>query len=149
MQNKGGRILGLDYGDKTIGVAVSDPSEKVALGLETVRREIPEAIKPSMKRIGELIEEYSAYAIVLGYPTHLDGNPSKRSELTVHFKKKLEQRFNNIPVYLFDERLSTIAVTRVFEGERGASRRLAKQVDEMAAVYILQGYLDKKNNEGT
>ena len=138
------RFMGLDFGDKTIGVSVSSPSGKVATGITTLTRQDAAALRPSLKALKEIIREYGITNIVLGYPKHLDGRDSPRCKETLAFKDKLNRYFKSIPVELWDERLSTRAVSRVFEGARD---RFDKHVDEMAAVYILQGFLDKKENE--
>lgn len=136
------RILGLDYGEKTIGVAVSDPLGLTAQGIEIIRREREIEIRKSLVRLGEIIKEYKIEMIVLGYPKHLNNSLGMRAEKTQHFKDKLERRFK-IPVVLQDERLSTVAAERDLL-EAGLSRERRRQViDKMAAVFILQGYLDK------
>jgi putative Holliday junction resolvase len=136
--------LGLDFGEKTIGVAVSDKAGRIALGLETLRREKPEALRANINRLGEIIKAYGIGEIVLGRPLSKDGTESRRSILTEEFKGKLERNFKHVPVVLWDERFSTAAVGRTFEGSLS---RYEARVDEMAAVYILQGYLDFKNKK--
>jgi len=131
------RHLGLDFGNKTIGVAISCPEAKIATGLETIRRTESMALRESIHRLGDIIAEYGVATIVLGYPKNLDGSLSAQCEKTLAFKEKLERNFNAITIKLWDERLSTRAVSRAFPGARYHER-----VDEMAAVYILQGYLD-------
>jgi len=135
--------MGLDFGDKTIGVSVSSPSGKVAIGITTLARQNEAALRPSLKALKEIIRQYDITNIVLGYPKHLDGRDSPRCQKTLVFKDKLNRYFKSIPVELWDERLSTRAVSRVFEGTRD---RFDKHVDEMAAVYILQGFLDNLEN---
>ena len=137
-------FLGLDYGDKTIGVSVSGPGGKTAVGVTTLTRQDADGLRPSLKALKAIIKTYGVTHIVLGYPRHLDGSDSKRCEKTLAFKEKLNRYFKSIPVELWDERLSTRAVTRVFEGRRDNYK---KHVDEMAAVYILQGFLDKTQAE--
>ena len=143
-----GRYIGLDFGDKTIGVAVGCPDNRVATGLETITRSQPEALRPSIKRLGEIIAEYGVTHIVVGYPVHMDGSISPRAELTQAFKEKLMRNFKSVQIELWDERLSTQAVTRAFfaHGSKGKKQRetYRAHVDEMAAVYILQGFLDHK-----
>lgn len=140
------RILGLDYGDKTIGVAVSDPFGWTAQGLEIIRRKEEGAYKKSVARIGELIEEYGVTTIVLGYPKNMDNSEGSRCEKTKAFQEKL-QEYCDVPIVLWDERMSTIAANRsLLEGNLGASKR-KMVIDKMAAVFILQGYLDYKANE--
>ena len=133
------RYIGLDYGETAIGVALSSPSCKVAYGHTTLRRKDPAAFKPIMKAIKEIIRKNQVTHIVLGMPRHLHGEDGKRVEFTLLFKEKLMRYFKNKPVHLWDERLSTKAVSRVIGNNR--------KVDEMAAVYILQGFLDKLNME--
>jgi putative Holliday junction resolvase len=137
------RYIGLDFGDKTIGVAISDPDCRIALGKETLRRDKPEALRANILRLSEIIDEYGVTEIILGNPKNKDGSDTcGRGEATRLFKEKLERNFKRVPVTLWDERFSTAAVARVFEG--GLSH-YDRSVDEMAAVYILQGYLDYKN----
>ncbi len=136
------RILGLDFGDKTIGVAVSDPFGWTAQGVEIIRRDNPMEFKKCMRRLAELVEEYNPETIVLGYPKNLDGSEGDRCEKTQDFKGRVERRFPKVEVILWDERFSTIAAERSLR-EVGLSHDKRKSViDKMAAVHILQGYLD-------
>jgi putative Holliday junction resolvase len=128
------RCLGLDFGDKTVGVAVSHGN--VATGAETIRRKEPAALKPTIARLGELIKQYKITHIILGNPLHMDGKPSARSEKTLQFAQKLQRNFKRVTIVLWDERLSTQGVLRVL-GERS-------HVDEMAAVWILESWLDSQ-----
>ena len=138
------RIMGLDFGSKTIGVALSDLFGWTAQGLEIIRREQEEALKPSMKRLEEIIKQYGVEKIVLGYPKNMNNTEGPRCEKTLQFKEKLEKRFN-LEVILCDERMSTMAAERTLL-EADLSRGKRKNViDKMAAVYILQGYLDRKD----
>ena len=136
------RYMGLDFGDKTIGVSISSPSGKVAIGMTTLTRQDEISLRPNLKALKVIIRESGITDIVLGYPKHLDGRDSPRCNKTIAFKDKLTRYFKYIPVELWDERLSTRAVSRTFEGKRGSFK---KHVDEMAAVYILQGFLDNLN----
>ncbi len=137
------RVMGLDFGSKTIGVALSDPFGWTAQGLEIIRREQEEALKPSMKRLEEIIKQYSVEKIILGYPKNMNNTEGPRCEKTLQFKEKLEKRFG-LEVILCDERMSTMAAERTLL-EADISRNKRKNViDKMAAVYILQGYLDRK-----
>ncbi len=139
------RILGLDFGQKTIGVAISDPFGWTAQGVEIIRRDKEESINKSIERIGQIIKDYSVEKIVLGYPKNMNNTIGERGEKTEAFKKKLEKSFNNIKVILWDERLSTIGAERSLL-EADLSRKKRKNViDKMAAVFILQGYLDCNN----
>ncbi|MFI3230102.1 MAG: Holliday junction resolvase RuvX [bacterium] len=136
------RILGLDFGQKTIGVAISDPFGWTAQGLEIIRRDNEESINKSVTRLGEILKEYQVEKIVLGYPKNMNNTIGERGEKTEIFKAKLEKSFKNIPVILWDERLSTVGAERSLL-EADLSRKKRKDViDKMAAVFILQGYLD-------
>lgn len=136
------RVLGLDYGDKTVGVAVSDPFGWTAQGLEIIKRNSENEYKQSLGRLAELIKEYEVDTIVLGYPLNLDGSVSERCKKTEAYKERIERRFTGIPVFLWDERLSTVAAAN-FLMEAGLNNGQRKGViDKMAAVYILQGYLN-------
>jgi putative Holliday junction resolvase len=135
------RILGLDFGSKTIGVAVSDPFGWTAQGVEIIRREEENNLKKSIARIKELCTEYCVTDIVLGYPKNMNNTLGDRVEKTNAFKKRLEKELR-LPVTLWDERLSTVAAERALL-EADLSRAKRKQViDKQAAVFILQGYLD-------
>lgn len=137
------RILGLDFGMKTIGVAVSDPFGWTAQGLEIVRRKEESNLKDSIRRIKEICDEYGVEQIVLGYPKNMNNTEGDRAEKTSAFKKRIEKELK-LPVTLWDERLSTVAAERGLL-EADLSRAKRKQViDKMAAVFILQGYLDSK-----
>ncbi|MCQ4725830.1 Holliday junction resolvase RuvX [Anaerotignum faecicola] len=141
------RILGLDLGSKTVGVAVSDPFGWTAQGLEIIRRNSENEYKQSLGRLEQIIGEYEVEKIVLGYPLNLDGTVSERCLKTDGYKEKLERRFPKIPVILWDERLSTVAAAG-FLAEAGLDSAKRKNViDKMAAVYILQGYLDSIKDE--
>ncbi len=139
------RILGLDFGEKTIGVAISDPFGWTAQGLEIIRRKEENNLKNSISRIGEIISQYNVEKIVMGYPKNMNNTISERCEKTEAFKARLEKTFK-LEVILWDERLSTIAAERGLL-EADLSRKKRKQViDKMAAVFILQGYLNSKSN---
>jgi putative Holliday junction resolvase len=139
------RILGLDYGDKTIGVAMSDPFGWTAQGIEIIRRKNESEYKKSLARLAELIEQYEVDTIVLGYPKNMDNSEGPRCEKTKVFQERLLQQFPNIPVILWDERMSTMAAERsLLEADLSRSKR-KNVIDKMAAVYILQGYLDGRN----
>ena len=137
------RILGLDYGTKTTGVAVSDPLGFTAQGLEIIRRTDEFNIKPTINRIGEICTQYQVEKIVLGFPKNMDNSVGPRGESTLKFKTKLENKLR-ISVELQDERLSTVAAENMLI-EADMSRAKRKQViDKVAAVIILQNYLDTK-----
>lgn len=141
----GARILGLDFGETTVGVAVSDPLLITAQGVEIIRRKEANKLRQTLARIEELILQYEVKEIVLGYPKHMNNDEGVRCELTVDFKEKLERR-TGLPVVLWDERLTTVAADRAMM-EAGIRREHRKEhVDRIAAVFILQGYLDQLAN---
>ena len=135
------RIIGLDFGSKTVGVAVSDELLFTAQGVEIVRRKAPGKLRQTLARIEEIIEEYNATKIVLGYPKNMNNTEGERCEKTMEFKEMLEKR-TGLPVILWDERLTTVAADMVMmeSGIRREDRK--KYVDRIAAEFILQGYLD-------
>lgn len=135
------RILGLDFGSKTVGVAVSDELLFTAQGLEIIRRQSPNKLRQTLARIEEIIQEYQADRIVLGYPKNMNNTEGERCEKTKEFKEMLERR-TGLEVILWDERLTTVSADRLMM-ETGIRRENRKQyVDEIAAAFILQGYLD-------
>jgi putative Holliday junction resolvase len=135
------RILGLDFGSKTVGVAVSDELLITAQGVEIIRRKSPTKLRQTLARIEELVGGYSADRIVLGYPKNMNNTEGERCERTREFKELLEKRCG-IPVILWDERLTTVAADQSMM-EMGIRRENRKEyVDEIAAIFILQGYLD-------
>lgn len=135
------RILGLDYGAKTVGVAISDPLGITAQGLETIVRNEENKLRKTCARIEELIEEYGVSAIILGYPKHRNNTVGERAEKTMEFQAMLERR-TGLSVILWDERFSTVSSERVLM-ESGVRRENRKAViDKIAAVFILQNYLD-------
>ena len=137
------RIMGLDFGSKTTGVAVSDPLGLTAQGLETIVSKDENKLRQTCARIEELIEDYQIEAIVLGYPKNMNNTAGERAEKTESFKEMLERRTGK-PVILWDERLTTIAAERMLM-ESGVRRENRKAViDKVAAALILQGYLDSQ-----
>lgn len=139
------RILGLDYGSKTVGVAVSDELLITAQGVEIIRREKQTKLRQTLARIEELIAAYSVEKIVLGYPKNMNNTEGERCEKTKEFKEMLEKR-TGLEVVLWDERLTTVAADRSMM-ETGIRREHRKEfVDEIAAIFILQGYLDYLSN---
>lgn len=140
------RIMGLDFGSKTVGVAISDELLITAQGIEIIRRKEENKLRQSLARIEALIEEYGVEEIVLGYPKNMNNTEGERVELTNEFKDKLERR-TGLPVALWDERLTTVAADR-FMMEAGIRREERKEhVDRIAATFILQGYLDYRKNK--
>lgn len=141
------RILGLDYGSRTVGVAVSDPLGLTAQGLETIRRESENKLRPTLRRIEELIGEYEAGGIVLGFPKNMNNTIGERAERTLEFKEMLERR-TGLPVTLWDERLTTVEANRAMIAGGIRREKRPEHTDRLAAVLILQGYLDCLSMEG-
>ena len=135
------RVLGFDLGSRTLGVAVSDPLGMIARTVETFRFE-EDDYDAALKRAGELIKEYSAKRIVLGLPKHMNGDIGIRGEISIKFKASLEEMYN-IPVELVDERLTTVAAHKMLISADVSRKKRKKVVDQIAAVQILQGYLDR------
>lgn len=140
------RIMGLDFGSKTVGVAVSDGLGMTAQGVEIIRRTSENKLRQTLARIESLIGEYEVGKIVLGFPKNMNNTIGERAEKTLAFKEMLERR-TGLPIVMWDERLTTVAADRVLI-EAGVRRENRKgYVDEIAAVFILQGYLDSKGME--
>lgn len=139
------RILGLDFGSKTVGVAVCDPLGITAQTVETITRKDENKLRQTLARIEALIGQYEIERIVLGYPKNMNNTIGERAEKTEEFKLSLERR-TGLPVILWDERLTTVAADRVLI-ESGVRREHRKEsVDQIAAAMILQGYLDSLAN---
>ncbi len=137
------RIMGLDFGSKTVGVAVSDPLGITAQGVEIIRRKSANKLRQTLARIEELIKEYDVDELVLGLPKNMNGTEGERCERTREFKEMLEKR-TGLPIAFWDERLTTVAADRAMV-EKGMGRYERKEyVDEIAAIFILQGYMDAK-----
>ena len=135
------RIMGLDYGSKTVGVAISDPLGLTAQGIEIIRRKSENKLRQTLARIEELIEEYQVEAIVLGFPKNMNNTIGDRAEKSLEFKRMLERR-TGLAIFMWDERLTTVEANRTLM-EAGVRRENRyKYVAALAAVFILQGYLD-------
>ena len=135
------RILGLDYGSKTVGGAVSDPLGLTAQSVETIWRKQENKLRQTLARIEELAAEYQAEKIVLGLPKNMNNTIGERAEKTLEFREMLERR-TGLPVVMWDERLTTVEAERTLM-EASVRRENRKQyLDQLAAVFILQGYLD-------
>ncbi len=140
------RIMGLDYGSKTVGVAVSDALGLTAQGIEIVRRKSENKLRQTLARIEEIAKEYGVEKIVLGFPKHMNNDIGERAEKSLEFKEMLERR-TGLPVVMWDERLTTVEADRTMI-ETGIRRENRKEyVDMIAAVFILQGYLDYLSNQ--
>ena len=140
--NDYGRVLGLDYGSKTVGVAVSDPLRLTAQGVEIIRRKSENKLRQTLARICELASRYQTDTIVLGFPRNMNATIGERAEAALAFGRMLKKR-THLPVVLWDERLTTVAADRIMD-ETGVRNHKA-YVDELAAMLILQGYLDRLN----
>lgn len=133
----------MDFGAKTVGVAISDPLFITAQGIEIIRRKDENKLRQTLARIEALIEEYQVGEIVLGLPKNMNDTLGPRVEVTLDFKEKLERR-TGLTVHTWDERLTTVAADKAMM-EAGIRRENRKEyVDQIAAVLILQGFLDCK-----
>lgn len=134
------RILGLDVGSKTIGIAISDALQLTAQGITTLSWNEHDMSSADME-LGNIIEQYEISKIVVGLPKHMDGSIGERGEFSQHYAKRLQRKFK-IPVELLDERLSTVAATKTLLEADVSRKKRKKVIDKMAAVLILQNYLD-------
>ncbi|MFT4412738.1 Holliday junction resolvase RuvX [Fredinandcohnia humi] len=137
------RVLGLDVGSKTIGVAVSDEMGWTAQGIETIKIN-EERQQFGLERLGEIIKQFEVESVVIGLPKNMNGTIGPRGEASQHFAQLVTKRFG-LPVVLWDERLSTVAAERVLLSADVSRKKRKQVIDKMAAVMILQGYLDSKN----
>ena len=135
------RIMGLDYGTKTVGVAVSDPLGITAQAVETIARKEENKLRKTCARIKALIAEYGIERIVLGFPKHMNNDIGERAEKALEFRDMLVRR-TGLEVVMWDERLTTVSAERTLieSGVRRENRK--RHIDQIAAVFILQGYLD-------
>ena len=133
--------MGLDYGTKTVGVAISDPLGLTAQAIETIERKEENKLRRTCARIETLIGEYEVGKIVLGFPKHMNNDIGERAEKSLEFKDMLHRR-TGIEIVMWDERLTTVEAERTLKesGVRRENRK--KHIDQIAAVFILQGYLD-------
>ena len=135
------RIMGLDYGSKTVGVAVSDALGITAQGVETIRRKSEKRLRQTLARIDARIEEYQVESIVLGFPKNMNNTIGNRAEKSLEFQKILKKR-TGLPVVMWDERLTTVEAYQTMKETKVRREDRKKYVDELAAMFILQGYLD-------
>ena len=141
------RILGLDFGSKTVGVAVSDPTGLIASGVEIIRRDREDKLRKTLSRIEELIVQFEVERIVLGCPLNMDDSSGDRFRKTEEFREMLVRR-TGLPVDFMDERLSTVEAIELMNEAGIAGKDRKEYVDKIAATFILQWYLDEKNSEG-
>lgn len=139
------RSMSLDVGTKTIGIAVSDLTGMIAGGVETIRRTTEER---DFARIAELVKEYEVGTLVVGYPKNMNGTVGERAQICEAMAGKLQERFPAAKVVLWDERLSTVAAEKVLVDADLKRRKRRKIIDMMAAVVILQNYLDSVQLRG-
>ena len=138
------RMMGLDYGTKTVGVAVSDPLGITAQAVETIERKAENKLRQTLARIEVLAKEYEVEKFVIGLPKHMNNDIGERAEKSMEFGEMLHRRTGN-EVVMWDERLTTASAERTLI-EAGVRRENRKQViDQIAAVFILQSYLDSRS----
>ena len=138
------RIMGLDFGSKTVGVAVSDELGLTATGIEIVRRDSPNKLRKTLARIEVLINEYNVERIVLGYPVMLDGSEGERVKKTKEFATMLQRR-TNLEIIFQDERLTTVEAYEIMDLAGIKREDRYKYVDQVAAQVILEDYLNSNN----
>ena len=140
------RLLGLDYGSKTIGVAISDPTGKLATPIEIIKRDKENHLRKSLRRIETIIDKYAITSIVLGYPLSLDDTTNDRCAKTLEFKEILEQKFN-LDITLYNEQLTTFEAYNIMTEQNIKSKDFEKYIDSYAAAVILQDYLNNIYNK--
>ena len=131
--------MSLDIGDRTIGIAVSDLLGLTAQGVETIRRRKEE---DDLNRLGELREQYQTKSLVSGLPKNMDGSEGERCNIVKEFMAKVQEVYPEVEITFWDERLSTVAASRSLIEADVSRKKRKKVIDKMAAVFILQGYLD-------
>lgn len=140
------RIMGLDFGSKTVGVAVSDPLGIIASGVEIIRRKSENKLRQTYARIEELIRSYDVGLIVLGLPKHMNDDIGDRAQLSREFGENLQRR-TGLTVILWDERLTTVSANQVMNDLNIRGEKRKELVDAIAAEFILQNYLDYQAQE--
>ncbi len=135
------RIMGLDYGSKTVGVAISDALKITAQGIETIERKEENKLRKTLARIETLAKEYEVEEIVLGFPKNMNNTVGERAEKSLELKEMLERR-TGLPVVMWDERLTTVEAERTLIESNVRRENRKKYIDKIAAVFILQNYLD-------
>ncbi len=135
------KIMGLDYGSVTVGVAISDSMHLTAQPVEVIKRKHETKLRQTFARLEQLIAEHDVEKIVLGFPKNMNNSEGERAEKTKEFKEKLEKR-TGLEVLLWDERMTTVAAMEVLKEGKVRRENRKQYVDKIAAVFILQGYLD-------
>ena len=138
------RILSIDYGDARVGIAITDPLNITAQGLETIQRNNSD--KVVLKRLDEILEQYDIDTIVVGMPLNMNGTKSERVEVTEKFIHKLKCKYNKIKIETIDERLTTVAAHRTMNYLDVNKHKKKNIVDTISAVYILETYINKNKN---
>ena len=138
------RLMGLDYGSKTVGVALSDPLLMTAEPLETIVRKEENHLRRTLARIAEIVREYEVTEIVLGNPLYPSGDESERSAVTRAFKEQVEKR-TGLPVAMFDERLTTVEADEALSEMGVKAKDRKKYIDQVAACLILKDYMESLN----
>ena len=138
------RILSIDYGDARVGIAITDPLNITAQGLETIQRNNSD--KVVLKRLDEILEQYEIDTIVVGMPLNMNGTKSERAEVTEKFIHKLKCKYNKIKIETIDERLTTVAAHRTMNYLDVNKHKKKNIVDTISAVYILETYINKNKN---
>ncbi len=135
------RIMGLDYGSKTVGVSISDPLGITAQGIETIERKMENKLRQTLARIQQLAEEYEVEKVVVGLPKHMNNDIGERAEKSLEFAEMVKKR-TGLEVVMWDERLTTASAERTLIESNVRREDRKKYIDKIAAVFILQGYLD-------
>ena len=138
------RILGIDYGDARVGIAITDELNITAQGLETIQRNHSDKIV--LRRLDEILENYEVDTIVVGLPLNMDGTMSERAEITKKFVHKLKCKYNTIKIEVIDERLTTVAAHKTMNFLDVNKHKKRDIEDTISAVYILETYLNKLHN---
>ena len=133
--------MGLDYGTKTVGIAISDALGLTAQGIETIQRKEENKLRRTLARIEELVSEYEVEKIVLGFPKHMNNDIGERAEKSLEFRDMLARR-TGLEVIMWDERLTTVEAERTLIESNVRRENRKKYIDKIAAIFILQGYLD-------
>ena len=138
------RILGIDYGDARVGIAITDELNITVQGLETIQRNHSDKI--ILKKLDEILETYDVDTIVVGLPLNMDGTMSERAEITKKFVHKLKCKYNKMKIEVIDERLTTVAAHKTMNFLDVNKHKKRNIVDTISAVYILETYLNRLKN---
>ena len=133
------RVLGLDVGDRTVGIAASDALGLTAQGVETIRRK---SLAQDLQRLQELMQEYETQTLVVGLPKNMNGTKGERCDIVRAFAEEIKKVVPDVKIIFWDERLSTVAAAKSLIAADVSRAKRRKVIDKMAAVFILQGYLD-------